>query len=98
VQGTKKPQGPRESFNNVHGEDEVDLSNRNDRDTMQPTPFSPSADKEEEVLDVTPVGDLRGATILEADLKLMKVYGDYIHQNDGIHLDGGVQDGSVWQD
>jgi hypothetical protein len=80
------------------GEDEVDMSSSNDRDTVQHTPFTPSTDKEEEVLDVTPVGDLPGATILEADLKLMKVYGDYIHQNDGTHLDGGLQDDSVWQE
>jgi hypothetical protein len=65
---------------------------------VQHTPCIPSTEKEEEVLDVTPVGDLPGATISEADLKLMKVYGDYIHQNDGTHLNGGVQDDSVWQD
>jgi hypothetical protein len=50
-------------------------------------------EEEEEVQDVSPMGDLPGATISEADLKLLEVYGDYIHQNDGTHLDDGV-----WQE
>ncbi len=28
----------------------------------------------------------------------MGVYGDYIHQNDRMHLDGGILDDKVWQD
>lgn len=43
------------------------------------------------------MGDLPGATISEADLKLLEVYGDYIHQNDGSQLDGGIEDDLVWQ-
>lgn len=27
----------------------------------------------------------------------MRVYGDTIHQNDGLHLDGGIEDDGVWQ-
>jgi hypothetical protein len=46
---------------------------------------------------VTPAGDLPGVTISEAELKLMKVYGDHIHQNDGTHLDGGMKDDDAWQ-
>jgi hypothetical protein len=45
-----------------------------------------------------PIGDLPGATITDADRKLLEVYGDYIHQNDGTHLDGGIQDDAVWQE
>jgi hypothetical protein len=44
-----------------------------------------------------PIGDLPGATILDADRKLLEVYGDYIHQNDGTHLDGCIKDDAVWQ-
>ncbi|KAL3795565.1 hypothetical protein ACHAWO_009861 [Cyclotella atomus] len=32
-----------------------------------------------------------------ADWKLLGVYGDTIHQNDGIHLDGGIVDDLLWQ-
>ena len=32
-----------------------------------------------------------------ADWKLLAVYGDTIHQNDGRHLDGGIADDGVWQ-
>ena len=30
------------------------------------------------------------------DRKLMEVYGDHVHQNDGAHLDGGIADDAVW--
>jgi hypothetical protein len=43
------------------------------------------------------VGDLPGATISEADLKLDEVYGDHVHQNSGQHLDGGITDDAIWQ-
>ncbi len=46
---------------------------------------------------MSPIGDLPGAVVSAADLKLMDVYGDYIHQNDGSHLDGGIVDDAVWQ-
>jgi hypothetical protein len=37
------------------------------------------------------IGDLPGYKISEADKKVMDVYGDYIHQNNGSHLDGNIQ-------
>jgi hypothetical protein len=64
---------------------------------VQPTPEAPPKESEEEVQDVTTVGDLSGATILAVDIKLMKVFGDYIHQNDGTHLDGGIEEDDAWQ-
>jgi hypothetical protein len=85
------------NFKNEGG-DAKDMSNSTARDTVLPTPFASPTNLEEEVQDITPVGNLPGATILPADLKLMKVYGDYIHQNDGLHLDGGVQDDGAWQE
>jgi hypothetical protein len=44
-----------------------------------------------------PIGDLPGVEMTEADKLLLKVYGDYVHQNDGTHLDGGIADDKVWQ-
>ena len=41
--------------------------------------------------------DLPGYAPSAADLKLQAVLGDYPHQNDGTHLDGGVRDDKVWQ-
>jgi hypothetical protein len=43
------------------------------------------------------VGDLPGAIISDADLQLYGVYGDYVHQNPGQHLDGGIADDKLWQ-
>eukprot|EP00957_Ditylum_brightwellii_P134106 10224214-Ditylum_brightwellii.AAC.1 len=34
--------------------------------------------------------DLLGFELTAADWKLMAVYGDTIHRNDGTHLDGGI--------
>jgi hypothetical protein len=48
-------------------------------------------------LDSTPLGYLPGATFPEANLKLMQIYGDYIHQKDGTHLDSGVKEDDAWQ-
>eukprot|EP00978_Attheya_sp_CCMP212_P009281 scaffold21936_cov50-Attheya_sp.AAC.5 len=27
----------------------------------------------------------------------MGVYGNYVHHNDGMHLDGGIADDKIWQ-
>jgi hypothetical protein len=86
------------NFQKQVGEDATDLSNDDARDAELPTPETPSLDEEEEVQDTTPIGDLPGAVISEADLKLLDVYGDYIHQNDGTQLDGGVKDDGAWQE
>jgi hypothetical protein len=43
-------------------------------------------------------GDLEGAILSEADRMLHKVYGDYVHQNSGQQLNGGVEDDRLWQD
>ena len=42
-------------------------------------------------------GDLPGVMITAVDLKFRKVYGDHIHQNDGSHLDGGIEGDLIWQ-
>jgi hypothetical protein len=43
------------------------------------------------------VSDLPGATISNTDLLFYEVYGDYVHQNSGQHLDGGIADDELWQ-
>ena len=42
-------------------------------------------------------GDNPGYTPTPEDLRLREVYGDWVHVNHGIHLDGGIRDDSVWQ-
>ena len=32
-----------------------------------------------------------------AHLLLQGVYGDFLHHNDGLHLDGGIADNAAWQ-
>jgi hypothetical protein len=43
------------------------------------------------------ISDLPGAIISDADLQLYEVFGDYVHQNSGQHLDGGIADDELWQ-
>ena len=59
---------------------------------------TPGEEEDQEGSTTMPIGDLPGATISDADRKLLEVYGDYIHQNDGTHLDGGIKDDAVWQE
>ena len=33
----------------------------------------------------------------EADIWLVQVYGDHVHQNDGCHMNGAIADDNVWQ-
>jgi hypothetical protein len=73
------------------------MSNDDARDVEPLTPETPSLEEEEEVQD-TPIGDLPGAVISEADLKMKEVYGDYVHQNDGSHLDGRIKEDGAWQE
>lgn len=42
--------------------------------------------------------DTPGYVMKAVDHKLKEVYGDYLHQNDGTHLHGGVKDDKMWQD
>ena len=44
------------------------------------------------------VADLSSQVLCDADHKLIRVYGDTIHRNDGRHLTGGIADDSTWQD
>jgi hypothetical protein len=71
------------------------------QDAAQPTltqTVSPGEDEDPPDASTNmPIGDLPGATISDADRKLLEVYGDYIGQNDGTHLDGGIKDDAVWQ-
>ena len=71
-----------------------------DEHAAQPTlthVVSPGENEEEDEAPTMPIGDLPNASISEADRKLMEVYGGYIHQNDGSHLDGDIKEDSVWQ-
>ena len=53
--------------------------------------LEPSAEDPEKLL------DLAGQQSTEADLKLMEVYGDSTHRNDGRHLHGGIEEDKLWQ-
>eukprot|EP00978_Attheya_sp_CCMP212_P000831 scaffold1738_cov46-Attheya_sp.AAC.3 len=44
-----------------------------------------------------PIRDLPNQVPTDTDRKLMGVYGDYMHQNDGMHLDGRITDDKIWQ-
>ena len=41
--------------------------------------------------------DLPGFHSERAHLLLQGVYGDFLHHNDGSHLDGGIADNTAWQ-
>ena len=40
-------------------------------------------------------GDKPGYTLTPEELRLLKVYGDWVHANHGTHLDGGIGDNTV---
>ena len=55
---------------------------------------------EEEETETTtdkPIGDIPGYSMMDMDQNLLNVYVDYIHQNDDMHLDGGILDDAAWQ-
>jgi hypothetical protein len=83
-------------------EGEDDGRSNDDADETVPTPPSqsvtPGEEEDQEPSTTMPIGDLPGVTVTEADRKLMEVYDDYIHQNDGTHLDGGIKDDAMWQE
>eukprot|EP00978_Attheya_sp_CCMP212_P030174 scaffold109998_cov63-Attheya_sp.AAC.3 len=60
--------------------------------TEETTATTESDDQEE-----LPIGDLPNQVPTDTDRKLMGVYGDYVHQNDGTHLDGGIAYDKIWQ-
>ena len=55
------------------------------------------AEEEGEEQDTERETDLAAQVLYEADRRLMTVYGDTIHRNDGRHLDGGVEDDEAMQ-
>ena len=40
--------------------------------------------------------DLTGYYLTPADRRLDEAYGDHVHDNAGLHLDGGVADDADW--
>ena len=42
-------------------------------------------------------GDEPGYTPTQEDIRLREVYGDWVHNDLGTHLDGGIHDDSAWQ-
>ena len=42
-------------------------------------------------------GDVPGYVPTPEDLRLQEVYGNWVHGNLGMHLDGGVTDDLAWQ-
>ena len=57
----------------------------------------PGEEKEEEKL-AQEMGDLPGHEPTEVDQKLKEVCGDCLHESDGTHLDGDIQDDATWQE
>ena len=43
------------------------------------------------------MGDLLDVRILGSDYMLFEVYQDWVHQNPGNHLDGGITEDDKWQ-
>jgi hypothetical protein len=76
--------------------DEPDTPTAAAGDDSTDTTAEEPAEEENSIKDV--VGDLPGAEITDTDKKMFSVYGDYVHQNDGTHLDGGIADDAQWQE
>ena len=41
--------------------------------------------------------DILGFNTVPSNLRLLEVYGDYIHQNYGTHVYDGIADNIVWK-
>ena len=42
-------------------------------------------------------GDLEGYKTTQMDIKLAEIFdGEYVRNNDGTHLDGGIADDLIW--
>ena len=61
---------------------------------MNEPPNSEGKDKENIPPDSS---DLPDYTLTEVDKIFDEVFGDHIHQNPGLHLDGGITDDATWQ-
>jgi hypothetical protein len=87
------------NFEDKRGEDKEDDNEAPKKDgAQQPSESSNPGDEKTEVEELAQsIGDLPGYVPTEVDLKLKEVYGDYPHQNDGTHLDGGIKDDALWQ-
>ena len=81
------------------GEDGEKSAKPAEKDVEPPSQTTPPGDKVEEPEAPTqmPTGDLPDVMVTDVDRKLMGVCRDCIHQNDGTHLDGGVEDDAAWQ-
>ena len=44
------------------------------------------------------MGDLLSADQPAASRKLLEVYGNIVHQNNSLHLVGGIANGHIWQE
>ena len=70
----------------------------NNAGTPTPSPSDSSSDHDAITTHPDPSNpDLPGYKITEQDRQLTAIFGDYIHSNDGTHLDGGVQNDPFWQ-
>jgi hypothetical protein len=43
-------------------------------------------------------GDTPGSSMTDADRMMDEVYGHHIHQNPGMHLNGGIANDARWQE
>ena len=90
------------NFEEKRGEDKNDDDNTAPQKdgTSQPSNSVNPGDKKTEMEEeqAQTIGDLPGYMPTEVNMKLKEVYGNYLHQNDGSHLDGGILDDAIWQE
>ena len=75
-----------------------DASHRDIPDlTPEPAEPEPSSGDATRAINLTDEADENPAPYPESYLRLEKVYGGTIHDDDGTHLQGGISDDSLWQ-
>ncbi len=84
-----------EEYKRGEGKNDDNMAPKKDGEPQTSKSVNPGEEKELERL-AQSIGDLPGYKPTEVDQKLKEVYGDYLHQNDGSHLDGGIQDDAEW--
>lgn len=79
-------------------EDQEDEASASESDRAEEAESHPTQEAPAEDTPVTEAkADIPGYVLTEADKLLDLVYGDHLHDNDGLQLTGGVADDHVWQ-
>lgn len=88
---------------NINDHTSTDTGAQSDSPSPSPPKASDASNYQDNDVSSSPkfntTGDLDGYAITDMDHKLAELFdGEYVHNNDGPHLDGGIEEDKIWQD